>query len=415
MPSSVISTLLRPPATGLRALTLSAGVGTRAERLAALTGIGGGLNDGFDVYPAANAAVLDATLNGNFETNTTGWTDKTAGGVLGQLITDAKFGSACLQTVNDGTGANQGPITSAETGLTAGNVYTLSLFGKSVSGAVTVRVQIDWLTVLDAAISSSTSDITLTAAWQRFILTATAAALGVHAKISVINLAATAATYNIDGVQFDNGSVALPFDPANTRVAGRVQLPVSGLFTATQGAVAARFRMGTTAHGLLGFDWRDGGNGIVLQYSTGAGGVWFCQRTNGASSDQSTFAADASWVVDDRRTAIARWQAAAGAGISLSGAAFVDAGTNNIPTMATTSADFASLAGTSNYVSGALLWAIAFKGTPTNADAALPWMVLDAVPTVDQIRQLSFASKPTLLIARTQDAILLPAFFEGAH
>ena len=77
--------------------------------------------------------------------------------------------------------------------------------------------------------------------------------------------------------------------------------------------------------------------------------------------------------------------------------------------------DIGSFAGASHGV-GNYLWVLTGKGTLTDADAARINSWGYAVPTLGQIAMLSYASKPTLLIpAKTGDAVLLPAYFEGAH
>ena len=427
MPSAILSRpLLSHRKTGLRRMTLSAGVGTDDERkgsiIAALgryvpsAGDGGAQPGGLAVYPAANAAVVDATLNGDFETNTTGWTaDNGGAGTVSddRITTDAKFGSACAETILDGASANQGVTTSALTGLTAGNVYTEQLRLKWVSGATAIRVQIDWLTVLAAPISSSTSDVTLTAAWQMFTLTATAPALGVHAKLRILNTAATATRFRRDGVQIDNGGVALPFDPPNTRVAGRVQLAVAGLLTATQGWAAVCYTAGVASTGLttipMPFSWReDATHYLLTQYASGFT-RWFTSRYNGAGSDEPNDGAS-SFLYGATVLVFGRWTAT-GAGIAHNGGVFTNGGLGNIPTMTQTQVEIGSFSG-GNQICGSVRWALLGKGTVTDGDSALMNLWGVNVPTIDQIRQLSQASKPTCLVpARTQDAILLPGYF----
>ena len=418
MPTPAVSTVIRQRMTGLRQLTLSAGVGTDAERLAGATGDGLARGSGFSVYPAANAAVVDATLNGNFETNTTGWANNAAGGVISRITTDAKFGAACLQTVNDGTGANQGPTTAMLAGFTAGNVYTFHFWPKSVSGATAIRFRVDWYrTDGTTFISSSTADLTLTAAWtQHAILTATAPALGVKAQLFLINTAATAATYNLDGVQIDNGSVALLFDPANTRVAGRVQLPVAGLFTITQGWIALRTIAGrvnsTTGYN---FNYQDADNNERLSISRHpAIPDWVLVRLTGGAGTDAQFISGAP-AIGQTVTVTATWTATTARIKDSTTPTFASGANSSIPVIASSSVDIGSVAGGFQN-SSAFPWVLCGKGVLSTADAAVIDAFTNAVPTLDQIARLSLASKPTCLVpAKTQDAILLPAYFEGAH
>ena len=405
---------------GLKNMTLSAGVGTDVERQLAIQGDGLAVGSGLSIYPAANAAILDATLNGDFETNTTGWTNNAAGGVISRITTDAKFGSACIQTVNDGTGANQGPVTDALTGLTAGNVYTAGLHIRSVSGATAIRVQIEWYTVLDVIISSTISDITITSVWQRYVLTGTAPALGVHAKIGVINLAATAATYNIDGVQFDNGPVALPFDPANTRVAGTVQLTAAGLLTATQGwrATWCRPRWSNTAEppNPRVQNWTGGGGGITTLYAGGSN-VWEMDNDESGGVAAQSVTVAGTVTSGDLYLVVSQWQSG-NFGLSINGA---------VPTMMGSRTEIPASLGTSleigydstvasRQINGEVLCELVGKGIPSNADIARmeTWRAAGIIPTLDQIKQLSLASKPTALInGKDANVITLPAFFES--
>ena len=408
--------------TGLRRLTLAAGVVTPEERKGTIingqwrpaTGDFASQPGGLGVYPAANAAVVDATLNGDFETNTTGWTNNAAGGVISRITTDSGFGAACLQTVNDGTGANQGPITSALTGLTAGNVYTVGVLAKSVSGATAIRVQIEWFTVLDVSISISTSDVTLTTAWQKFALTATAPALGVHAKISVINTAASAATYNVDGVQLDNGAVALPFDPANTRVAGRVQLPAEGIVTATQGWIVGRLIFGwgstipATATNAL-FSWvTDTPNRIVSNWNDAT--TLNLLRSTGTSATQTL-----AHAVGDHATVGMGWTATE-LTTDANGVTGTPAANATIPVITQTAIDIGNQAvqAVGREAADTFLWVLAGKGVRTAADIALTDSWGDGVPSLSKIARLCPGSYPTCLVPGTGDAILLPAYFEGA-
>ena len=412
--------LKRGTPRGLRQLTLSAGVGTDAERAAALTGDGLPLGSGLSVYPAANAAIVDATLNGDFETDTTGWTNNAAGGVISRITTDAAFGAACLQTVNDGTGANQGPVTDALTGLTAGNVYTVGKKIRSVSGATAIRVQIEWYTVLDVSISTSESDVTLTTAWQKFILTATAPALGVHAKIRVINTAATAATYNIDGVQIDNGRVALPFDPANTRVAGTITIPTTGLFTEVQGWVMFGLVAGASLVNLpinsFAVDWREPAAGNLLAFYRNLSTRWdFLGIRNGTTSTRVTLT-DSFDPGDERRGFCAWTNTLLSAAVDA-----VSSGTISTQTRLgaaggvalETSLGIGHSIDVAGQFSAAFPWTLIGKGVPTQDDVSRGFSWPDT-PMLAQIAMLSYGAKPTCLVScRDSTAILLPAYFRN--
>lgn len=182
----------------------------------------------FPRWPAATNLVT----NGGFETNATYYTaDNGGAGVvtITRITTDAAFGAACGQLVTDGNNVDQGQNMAAFIeGLTAGVSYAWSISAKSVSGATAARLRIRWFDAGTAQISTSDTDITLTTSWKRYSISAPAPALTVKCVAQIINKNAVAMTVNIDGAQFELGSVATPYIETNggtaTRSAGRVIL-----------------------------------------------------------------------------------------------------------------------------------------------------------------------------------------------
>ena len=133
--------------------------------------------------------------------------------------------------------------------------------------------------------------------------------------------------------------------------------------------------------------------------------------TGGAGENADLNGAQA---VGDVRTVVGAWEAAR-IRISVDGVAFTNAVNSSIPALAAANVDIGSFAGGS-HGDGNYLWVLTGKGTLTDADAARINSWGYAVPTLGQIAMLSYASKPTLLIpAKTGDAVLLPAYFEGAY
>ena len=427
MPSPAVVQILRQPPTGLRVLTLNAGVGKDDERLAALQGDGMALGSGFSVYPAAT----NLEVRGGFETSTTGWIVSGAGATITRITTDAKFGAACMEIVTLGGAGGEGAYhdPAAKIVVTGSTAYPVSVWAKSISGSTTLMIGVDWYTALDVYVSTSSAALTMTAGWARYSLAMTSPLTGLRAVPFARISPAAAATYRIDGVQFELGSVVTPYietDGATAnRVAGRVRLPRAGLFTATQGWVATCMTMGVASAiaDIRPFMWADsyavGANNFIIPvYRTT--GTWNVTRYAAGVGTEATGPADASWAVGDRRLVVARWSATALAA-AVNGGAFTGAADSNIPTLVNANAEvFAAYndatAAPVDPISSQGRWAITGKGAPTDADSALmeTWRVAGAVPTLSQIAMLSYASKPTCLVpAKTQDAILLPAYFGG--
>lgn len=365
--------------TGVLALTVSGNETADAfgiRRDAGLQGDGQTFPDkSVGIWPAANAAVVDATLNGDFETNTTGWTNNAAGGVLSRITTDSKFGSACLETVNDGVNPFQGPISSLLTGLTPGNNYTLHFWAKSISGATSVRVLIEWFTAGVVFINSTISDITLTSTWKHFTVVGTAPALGVDAQLVIYNTVASAATYRIDGIQFDNGNIALPFNQANTRAASRIRLTTTGLYTGQQGWAAFRVAPGwgnsneigggSGFPGLLKHSGNGGNDLIFLDYNESTNSVRIVRYASGltdGAQEQALALTENTYV-----TVIGKWTPTT-VGVSTNGAAFTSGADSKSPSL-NTFTDLFEDGNTQNWFGGYAKSVVIGSGILTDPDA----------------------------------------------
>ncbi len=410
MPSPAVGMILRQRATGRRVLTLSAGVGTDAERLAALTGDGLPLGSGFSVYPAAT----NLLANSNGDVDTTGLTDNSS--TTSAIASTAKFNGRAFQVVSGNATANEGPSQDITGGL-ASTQYTVSAWAWLISGAATVRA-----VVYDTVGGKQGGTaVALTTTPQRIRVTATTGALGINEAAYIETTVQQAGTWAFGGWQAETGAVATPYVAnGGTRVAGRVRLPVQGLFTTTQGWVASRIRSGAVYASVATAEWffsyaTDGNSYVGAYMSNSAPSFLEMERKNGGAGGGDV-QQSVSVVVDTMFTGIGAWTSGF-VRTSLNGAAFTQTANTSIPSVATTTIDLSTggLA-TAVQVLGNAYWSLLGKGTLTDADAALPWMVLDTVPTLTQIDQLSQGAKATCLVpGKTADAILLPAYYEGAH
>ena len=411
MISAALAATLRQPPTGLRQATL-ANVLTDATRLAAVEGDGLPFGSGYGVWPAAtNIALRSNALN------TSPWV-LTGMTVAENGATDPYGGaSANLITV---TTADQ--VLSQDITVVASTAYTLSFWAKrGTKTSAEYRVfdlsngaNIVANTSYYASINGTTNT--------RVTVSFTTPVGCTSIRIYPLNeTAGSTGTMSIWQVQLETGSIATPVITTTTgsasRSAGRVQVLVSGLLTATQGWVAGRVRMGfdspSSGEKYL-FCWRDDNSNRVGIPWDGSSAGWQVNRVAGGVGTESNVAAD-TFVVGDEITVVGAFTATA-LSVSKDGGAFVTTADANIPTLAATTFDVGSFASGSGPINSNVRWLITGKGTLTDADVARINSWGNPVPTLDQIAMLSFASKPTLLMpAKTGDMVLLPAYYEGAH
>ena len=393
--------MLRQPPTGLRQATL-ANVLTDATRLAATQGDGLPFGSGYGVFPAVTN--LLANTNGNV--NTTGLTDNSS--TTSAVASTQKFNGRAFRVVSGNAAANEGP-SQLITGGIASTQYTVSAWAWLISGAATVRA-----TVYDTiAGKQGGTAVVLTAVPQKIQVTATTGALGINEASFIETTVQQAGTWEFGGWQVQTGSVDGPYaGDAGTLATGRAQVPMAGLASATQGAVFTRLRMGyhSTTNPV--------GNATAFLWGT-VNPLILSTRydVNQAVMARSGVAiATFSHAVGDYKSIGGRWSASDVA-ISVDGAAEVTAANVTAATI-DTNADIGSagtFAANREFCSNAL-YALIFKGQPSNTDWALMNSWGNPVPALGQIAMLSYAAKPTLLIpAKTADAVLLPAYFEGAH
>src|SRR5215831_10203788 len=138
--------------------------------------------------------------NGDFETNTTGWSGVAGAETLARITTDSKFGSACMQVTP--TGLN-GARTNPGIAVALNAVYTASCYFKGIVGN-TIRLRVlraDLSTVLGFMTLPSSGD------WQRLVVSFTAPAAE-NVSVQVIEDTAGNAIFKLDGVQLEPGPAA---------------------------------------------------------------------------------------------------------------------------------------------------------------------------------------------------------------
>jgi len=369
-----------------RTLTTSGFEITDASRALGIQG-DGLLNDSsMGIWPPAT----NLCTNGGFETNTTGWFQFQEGiSTFVRSTSDFKFGAACgLITVAGGGGFGQRAFSFVSTPAN-GAVYTVSIWvkatGTGVGQSVILRLWGIGGAGADAELASAMD--TVTGDWVRLRATGTIDAAdrtNAYLAIQITGLAPDGAVMLIDGAQAELSSVATPYietDGATAaRSAARVQMPVAGLFTPTQGWVAARMRMGwvNTADpsgNPVVFDWRDDANNLLqLRFDT-TGNTWEVQRRNTGGTGEVTVAD--TFALSAAVTVIAAWDAA-NLKVSVDGGTFTSAAAVNIPTLAASTLDIGSIAGTSEHIASDVRTFATGRGTLSNGDAASIHTLLSA-------------------------------------
>ena len=243
---------VRPPLNGFSAtrrvaLTRSGGYIDDAVRALGVQGDGLSNDGSTGIWPAATNLVT----NGGFETNTIGYGLYTAAGTAGSLArvnTDAKFGGASLRVITTGDGVGQGFAKTSITGSTS-SPYSVSMWVKAPVGALLTLSLAEYLAAAFVRVTGN-SEYTGTGNWDRVTFSGTTGA-GMDKLIASFftRTSAQALTFYVDGFQIETGLVPTPYIETDggtaSRSAGRIQMPYDpGLFTAHQGWVASRVRMG---------------------------------------------------------------------------------------------------------------------------------------------------------------------------
>lgn len=381
-------------------MTFTGGLITDAVRAANVEGDGLTPPAGVGIWPAAT----NLDTNGGFETNTTGWSDGGGGSTIARSTEQAKFGTHSLKVTNmpsNGTIAAGPSLTLTNAAyVQSGWIYIPTAYTGNAP-----RLNVFSTTPPTGTIQAS-ANLSLRDQWQRVTMgpfTPDAASLDCILYWDQSGAPVAAEALYFDGQQTELGSFATPYIETDggtaSRAAGRIQQPVSGLFTATQGWVVARVLPGfpSTIDGKEVFEWGDSTiKNIAVGWTTGSGGTWFVRRRNNDSP--AVAATSDSFSAGTSRTVAAQWGATTQA-VSANGGSFSSVANTSIPTLSATSADIGKR-GTGNdlWLSGNVLWYATGSGTLTDADAAALNGFGNTPPTPNALSAaLSPAAHPTSL------------------
>lgn len=317
-------------------------------------------------------ATTNLHTNGGCETNTTGWTARN-GATLSRVTSEHKFGTAALQIVTDSAqSSSSGELNIA---LTNGQKYAWSAWVKGTAG---VRCRIYAVDGVSATLA--TTSFTCDGSWQKQTVLFTATANNNHGLRIGQTASGSSRTYFVDGAQCENLPSETPYVETNggtaSRSAARVQYAASGAITATQGYVAAEWRMGWLSSTGLGggtgtprhFDWTLDANNYIRCYYDEATGSWKLERK--AAGTGSTVTVAAAHTRRQRVVVTAAWTATQ-IKLSINGFAFVTQADTNIPSGMPANFDLGSSAGTAQHIGSDKKWVSFGTGTLTDADALL--------------------------------------------
>jgi hypothetical protein len=141
----------------------------------------------------------------SIETSAAGW-EALGGATVSRVTGVAYHGSASLQVVT--TGATQGTRTSASgraSNPNGGGEWTGSIYLRAASGSPVVRVRLEWFDAAGNSLGLSTqyTDATLSAAWQRVSVTASAPADCRAVAIRILQQSTSGATWYLDAAMLE--------------------------------------------------------------------------------------------------------------------------------------------------------------------------------------------------------------------
>ncbi|CAB4173729.1 hypothetical protein UFOVP1186_17 [uncultured Caudovirales phage] len=348
-------------------LTFSGNEITDATRAIGTSGDGATAPAGVGIWPAATNNVT----NGNFTTNTTGWTLTDADSSTTwtrDTGSNGKFGTTSSKFVNTAAGADD-YIAFVVSGLTIGVTYTVSAWVNCpvfTSAAILNR----GILIIDGVSNTTTTLTAATSGPTRLTATYTATT-----TLSYIRLYAPKGTTYWGGVQHEIGAFATPYiqtDGATaTRAIAAVTAP-SSLVTGTQGWWAARVKVGWSSASTSNYRaaaWLDAGNtqGYTLIWI--AAGQWVMRRRLSSTNVDATYGTVA-FSTGDTLTLVGKWGGGA-VGISVNGGAFVTAAASAAdPGVSTFAIGGNNLSSGAPAVAGSMLWFACGTGTLTDTDAA---------------------------------------------
>lgn len=348
--------------------TFSGRVLTDAYRSLGLDGDGLAVPGGLGVWEGTT----NLCTNGGFESNTTGWTTQN-GATLTRDATQVKFGTQAARLVKPGSSAYEGAVFSS-VAVTNGLAYTISAWIYGAAGDAYI---------LAAANTNIAATGTLgVTGWNRVSASGTATSTA-SGNITIEGTATPAATtWWIDGVQFEQKSIATPYVETNgaavSRTGARIQIPVeyggTPLLNATQMWLATSHQMGFPSSTNVGdrfvLSWMDDSSHMVQFMWHGGANTWRITRANPTNGTSWDSAAD-SFSTGTYRTVVFAVTAATHA-ISVNGGAFSSGGVPFPPVIAATLADLGNspLQGSNLQIDSSMLWAAFGTGVLTSADLA---------------------------------------------
>ena len=302
--------------------------------------------------------------------------------------TPAPFSPQSIKAVCDGSVGAQGNAARSLAGdlaAAAGTLAAGSLYMKGTPG-LAYDVWIRWENGDGSVTEGAKTVVIATGEWQQIKPATLAVAVGKVGKIIYlfcrISGAARADTFWTAHAMIEQGkAVVAPYVPTSggataTKAAARVRAPAA-LLDETQGWVAMRVRMGwastTDPHGAnapVFFAFGDDTNNRIMGYYDPSTNVFAILRRNGGAGASRGYSV-VSFAVGDAVTVVFRWTATA-IGLSINGAAFIDAADTAIPTLAATTFDIGT-AGTlisGREIDSDVLWFACGTGTLTDTDAA---------------------------------------------
>ena len=146
--------------------------------------------------------------NGDFETNTTGWSVY-HGSTISQSNTQAYIGTYSCKVITTGGGSTNEGLNAAASGLTPNSTYTFSAYVYMPLG-VAFTVELDTETTGSTIVQTPTSSWVGTGAWQLVNQTVTLGATETQILPYIYTLTST--TFYIDAAELQSGSTVTPFD-----------------------------------------------------------------------------------------------------------------------------------------------------------------------------------------------------------
>lgn len=142
-------------------------------------------------------------INPSFEVNVTdGWSAVGGGASKARLTTDCWVGSACMEVTIGTAAADQGAET-ATFSCSASTEYWARVAIKSISGTTSLT-----LGLVGSVSGASERTITISSDWAIYYISKTTGASDATLKLQILNNAAAAAVFRVDGVQVEKQTTA---------------------------------------------------------------------------------------------------------------------------------------------------------------------------------------------------------------